>query len=66
MKRDFTITEALEAYPIFQRIVQHFDDHRFLTREDYKWILKEETQNQLKRDLVEIEGEIKFNIKTSV
>jgi len=58
--RDFTLTDAIEAYPLFRRIVQHLEDHRYLMREDYERILKEETQNQLRRDLAEIEGELEI------
>ena len=64
--RDFTVTEAIEVYPLFRRIVQHLEDHRYVTREDYERILKEETQNQLRRDLAEIEGDIKFEINTNI
>ena len=56
--RDFTITEAIEAYPLFRRILQHFENHRYLTREDYARILSEETQKQMKRDLAEIYREL--------
>ena len=58
--RDFMVTDAIEAYPLFQRIVQHLEDHRFLTRDDYERILREETHNQLRRDLAEIEGELEI------
>ena len=54
--RDFTITEAIEAYPIFRRILQHLEDHHYLSREDYRRILREETQAQMRRELAEFEG----------
>jgi hypothetical protein len=62
MKRDFTITEAVEQYPILQRIYQHFRDHRILTDEDFEKMCKGETQNQARRDLAEVfGGELKIN-----
>jgi ribosomal protein S19E (S16A) len=54
--RDFTITEAIEGYPILRRIIQHLEDHWYLTREDYGRILSEETQAQMRRDQAEFEG----------
>jgi len=54
--RDFTITEAIEAYPIFRRILQHLEDHWYLTREDYERILSEEMQAQIRRDQAEFGG----------
>jgi hypothetical protein len=50
------ITEAIEAYPVFRRIIQHLEDHWYLTRKDYARILSEETQAQIRRDQAEFEG----------
>jgi hypothetical protein len=54
--RDFTITEAIEAYPIFRRILQHLENHHYLSRQDYAQILSEEIQAQMRRDQAEYEG----------
>lgn len=56
MKRDFTITEAVDQYPILQRVFNHFRDHRILTDEDFEKICKGETQSQVRRDLADVFG----------
>jgi hypothetical protein len=67
MKRDFTVTEAIERYPILQRVYQHFQDHRILTDEDFEKICKGETQSQARRYLVVVfGGEAEFFDNTDI
>jgi len=56
MKRDFTITEAVEQYPILQRVFKHFRNHRILTDEDFEKICNEEGENQSRRNLANVFG----------
>ena len=53
---NFSVTEALEAYPIFKKMLEHLEDHYYLTRKDYERILREETQAQMRREQAEYEG----------
>jgi len=53
---DFTVTEALEAYPIFKRILEHLNEYRYLTRKDYDDIVTDEYRKKIRQDLLKIEG----------
>lgn len=51
-------TEALEVYPIINRISEHFKNHHYLTKDDFEKLVKDaEHLNEVRRSLLEIEGE---------
>lgn len=54
--RDFTLTEALEAYPVARRIDKHFKDHCYMTEEDYEKIKIEEYQKIIRQESLEDNG----------
>jgi len=67
MKRDFTVTEAIEKYPILQCVFKHFEEHRILTDEDFEKICKGECENRARRDLADVfGGELEFFDHTDI
>lgn len=52
------IDKAIKAYPVYQKIVEHFKDHHYLSRADLEQFLREEYQAETRRGIVELEGGI--------
>ncbi len=50
------IIEAIKAYPVYQKILEHFKDHHYLTRADLEQFEGEEYQAETRRGIVELEG----------
>ena len=65
--QDHAYTLALETYSIRKRIDEHFKDHHFLTKEDFKALLEdEEYLKEARRSLLELEGDADLVIFDSV
>lgn len=50
------IAEAIKAYPVYQKIIEHFKDHHYLTRADLEQFEREVYQAEVRRNLPEDEG----------
>ncbi len=50
------IIEAIKAYPVYQKILEHFKDHHYLTRADLEQFEGEAYQDEVRRNLLEDEG----------
>ena len=50
------IDKKTKAYSIYQKIVEHFKDHHYLTLDDLEQFNREEYQSEIRRNLPVDEG----------
>ena len=57
------IDEKTKACTIYQKIVEHFKDHHYLTRADLEQFEREAYQAEVRRNLPEDKGEPALDIE---
>ena len=55
--------KAMKAYSIYQRIIEHFEDHYYLTLDDLEQWDREAYQAEIRRNLPEDEGTPVLDVK---
>lgn len=51
-----SINKAMKAYPIYQKIIEHFKDHHYLTHDDLEQFEREAYQAEIRRNMLKDEG----------
>lgn len=57
-----SINKAMKAYPIYQKIIEHFKDHHYLTHDDLEQFEREAYQAEIRRNLPKDEGTLALDL----
>lgn len=57
-----SINKAMKAYPIYQKIIEHFKDHHYLTHDDLEQFEREAYQAEIRHNMPEDEGALALDL----